>query len=307
MINIVFYGTDEFAAAILQRICATGDFNVLAVITQPDRPSGRNHEIVFSAVKTVALANSLPVLQPDTLKRFESDLLSQADLGVVAEYGLIIPERLLSLPRYGTINLHGSLLPKYRGASPIQASILNGEPQAGVTLMLMDKQMDHGPIISTISTPIDENELFLPLYYRLAQLAADLFLRDINSYISGVLKPEPQDDSAATYCTILNRDDGKIDFAKTGASIYNQYRAFTPWPGLWAIYGGKRVKLGEISPIRGSNLSPGTVSAENGRIYIGCGGNTAIEAKQLQMEGKKMLSASDFLRGERDFGNCQFA
>jgi methionyl-tRNA formyltransferase len=225
---------------------------------------------------------------------------------VVAEYGLIIPERLLSLPKYGTVNLHGSLLPKYRGASPIQAAILNGETETGITLMLMDKKMDHGPVISTIITPISNNELFLSLYQRLAQLAADLFLRDIRKFIEEVLKPQPQDEGRATYCTMLNRDDGKVDFSKTAKSIFDQYRAFTPWPGLWTVYEGKRLKLGEISPTSGLNLEPGAISTDKNRITIGCGENTAIEVKSLQMEGKKLLSALEFLRGERNFGKSRF-
>ncbi|MCX6782191.1 MAG: methionyl-tRNA formyltransferase [Candidatus Magasanikbacteria bacterium] len=305
MIKVVFYGTDNFAKTILNNICKSADFKILCVITRPDKPSGRNREVVSSPVKILAEKNHLEICQPEILKEFDLDHLHNADLAIVAEYGLIIPERLLNFPKFGTVNLHGSILPKYRGASPIQTAILNGDSVTGVTLMLMDKKMDHGPIISGIQTPIDQDELFTSLYLRLSNLASELFLKDIVRYLNGEIKPIAQDDSLATYCKILSRDDGKIDFSKNAITIYNQYRAFTPWPGVWAMNNKRRIKFDEISIAQISYLSEGFVNSKENRIFIGCGQNSAIEIKSLQIEGKKMLPAVDFLRGERDFGSAR--
>lgn len=304
--SIVFYGTDEFAATILNRICESSDFKILCVITRPDRPSGRKNEIVYSPVKIIAEKYNLEILQPDSLKEFDSEHLHKANLAVVAEYGLIIPERLLNYPISGTINLHGSILPRYRGASPIQTAILSGEDETGVTLMLMDKKMDHGPIISSVKTAIGKDELFGSLYMRLANSGAELFLNDAKKYIDGKITAISQDETAASYCKILNRDDGKIDFSKSAREIYDKYRAYTPWPGIWALYNGKRIKLGKISISETEHQDVGAIRTSDDRIFIGCGNNSVIEVTGLQQEGKKMLSAKDFLMGDRNFGTVNF-
>jgi methionyl-tRNA formyltransferase len=192
MINIVFYGTGEFAASVLKNIAGSGQYKILGVITQPDRPVGRNQELQKTPVKIFAETLGCAIFDPAGLKDFESPVLSEAELGVVAEYGLIIPKRLLDLPKYKTVNLHGSILPKYRGASPIQTAIMNGEKTTGITLMLMDEKMDHGPIISIAETPIGPDEEQRELFMRLADIAAELFLRDTPKYIAGELSAVEQ-------------------------------------------------------------------------------------------------------------------
>ena len=299
MINIVFYGTGDFAATILKNIVGNGNYAVLGVVTQPDRPAGRHFENQKSSVKMLSESFNLPVLQPESLKEFDNPVFSQADLGVVAEYGLIIPARLLNLPKYKTLNLHGSLLPKYRGASPIQSAIMNGEAQTGITLMLMDKLMDHGPTLAYAPTDIASGETYKQLSARLAELAAELFLRETPRYIAGEISPVEQDHDAATFCKILTRDDGRIDFSKSADEILNQYKALTPWPGVWAMLGDKRCKLTAIGKTGGKDLQPGTLFTDNGHLFAGCGNNTAIEILSLQLEGKKDLSASAFINGLR--------
>ncbi len=299
--RIVFYGTGGFAANILRKIYESDKFDILATITQPDRPAGRKHAITESEVKKYSKENNITVLQPDSLKTFDSQKLNDADLAVVAEYGLIIPERLLGCPKYNTVNIHGSILPKYRGASPIQSSILNGDSETGVTLMLMDKKMDHGPVIAILKTEIGDDELFESLYARLSDLGAELFLNDAIKYINGEILPKPQDESSATYCKIINREDGKINFNRNAREIYNTYRAYASWPGIWALYNGKRIKFGKIAISASEHPGTGQVRIDNDRIFISCGESGAIEIFELQLEGKKMLYAKEFLAGERNF------
>jgi methionyl-tRNA formyltransferase len=307
MTKIVFYGTGDFAATVLKNIVQSGNYAVLGVVTQPDRPAGRHFENHKSSVKMLAENFNLPVLQPESLKEFDNPVFSQADLGVVAEYGLIIPARLLDLPKYKTLNLHGSILPKYRGASPIQTAILNGDGQTGITLMLMDKSMDHGPTLAYASTEIASGETYKQLSDRLAQMAAELFLRETPRYIDGEITPVEQKHEAATFCKILTRDDGKVDFNKSGAEIYNQYRALSPWPGIWTMLDNKRCKLTEIANAGGVNLNSGAILAENGHLFAGCGNNSAIEILSLQLEGKKNLSADVFINGMRNLSGKTFA
>lgn len=306
MTKIVFYGTGEFAATVLKNIAASGSYQILCVITQPDRPAGRNFENQKSAVKILAENLNIPVLQPDSLKNFENPAIRQADLGVVAEYGMIIPEPLLYMPTHKTLNLHGSILPKYRGASPIQTAILMGDKQTGVTLMLMDKKMDHGPTLASASIPVGDDETYKELSARLAEIAAELFLNKAPRYIAGGIAPAAQNDNQATFCKILTRDDGRIDFKKNAAEIYNQFRALTPWPGTWALLSGKRCKLTGMAKAPEMDIKPGEIITDNERIFAGCGDNTAIEILSLQLEGKKNLAAAAFINGMRSLSGKIF-
>lgn len=300
MTKIVFYGTGEFAATVLKAIADNANYKVLAVITAPDQPAGREREIKQSAVKTFAETLGVEILQPASLKEFNAPVLSEADLGVVAEYGFIIPQRLLDLPKHKTVNLHGSVLPKYRGASPIQTAIMMGETETGVTLMLMDAKMDHGPIIAIQKISILPDETQKELFARMADVASELFLREIPKYISDKLIPVEQNHDEATFCKIFTRDDGRVDFSKPAQNIYNQYRAMTPWPGLWTTFEGKRLKLSVITPADPKNLSEGQILAQNGHLYVGCGANSAIEATEVQPEGKKPMDAKSFINGARN-------
>lgn len=234
------------------------------------------------------------------MKEFDAPILREADLGVVAEYGFIIPQRLLDLPKHKTVNLHGSILPKYRGASPIQTAIMMGETETGVTLMLMDAKMDHGQIIATQKLSILPDETQKELFARLADVASELFLREIPKYISGELIPVEQNHDQATFCKIFTRDDGRVDFSKPAQNLYNQYRAMTPWPGLWTTFEGKRLKLSAITPASQKNLSEGQILAQNGHLYVGCGANSALEALEVQPEGKKPMDAKSFINGARN-------
>ncbi|MFA5127565.1 MAG: methionyl-tRNA formyltransferase [Patescibacteria group bacterium] len=300
MTKIVFYGTGEFAATVLKAIANDASYKILAVITSPDQPIGRKQEMQKSAVKTFAETLGVEILQPASLKEFDAPILSEADLGVVAEYGFIIPQRLLDLPKHKTVNLHGSILPKLRGASPIQTAIMNGETETGVTLMLMDAKMDHGPIIAMQKLSILPDETQKELFTRLAIVASELFLRETPKYISGEIIPVEQNHDGATFCKIFTRDDGHVDFSQPAQNIYNQYRAMTPWPGLWTTFEGKRLKLSVITPADPKNLSEGQILAQNGHLYVGCGANSAIEAIEVQPEGKKPMDAKSFINGARN-------
>jgi len=297
MIKIFFFGTHNFAASVLDKIIASDILCVSGVVTAPDKQVGREQAIQKSAVKNVAEKFGIPIYQPENLKNFLPDDLSLADLGIVVEYGKIIPINILNAPKHKTVNIHGSLLPKYRGASPIQSAILNGEKTTGVTLMLMDAKMDHGPILKKAEIPIEPDEIKDNLSIRLSQIASELVISAIPEYIAGKIKPVEQQHDSATYCKILTREDGKIDFSKkTASQIYNQFRALTPWPGIWCFAGNKRLKLIKIS-LSNKPAQQAKILFDNSEIIIGCAENTAIKAEILQLEGKKTVSARDFING----------
>ena len=210
---------------------------------------------------------------------------------------------MLNAPKHGIINIHGSILPKYRGASPIQSALINGETETGVTIMKMDKGLDTGPIILQKSVKINPDDTYLDLDKKLAQIGAKCVLEAIPDYISGKLSPTPQDNTKATVCRELSREDGKIDWSKSATEIYNQYRGMTPWPGVWTTWGGKRLKLIKIKPVQ-LKLGTGKVSVENDKIYVGCG-DASIEVFELQMEGKKVMGVKDFLNGFATIQNAE--
>ncbi len=319
--KIAFFGTDEFAAQTLETLINASvhelhrappirgaessrlRFKIALVVTQPDRPTGRKQEMEPPPVKIVAEKYGIEVLQPETLKNIsttvgDADLrpLPMADINIVYRYGLIIPKNILDIPTHGTINIHPSLLPKYRGASPIQTAIMNGDAETGITIMQMDEAMDHGSILAQEIFPIELNDTYETLSRKMTPRVNELLLQIIPKFISGEIKPKPQDDAQVTFTKILSRDDGKIDWAKSAQEIYNQYRGLTPWPGVWTMWEGKRLKLLTItpSPVRGGTV--GGVSVENEKIYISCGAD-AIEVLELQLEGKKPMEAKIFIQG----------
>lgn len=293
-IKTIFFGTHEFAKTILQGLIDSPIFEIDKVITQPDKPVGRKQILQKSPVKILAEEHNLEIDQPESLKNYELRT-KNSELFIVAQYGLLIPESILNIPKFGTINTHTSLLPKYRGASPIQSAIFNGETKTGVTIMLMDKGMDSGPILSQQEVVIDSDDTYLMLDTKMAQIASELLLNTVPQYIDGKLKPQIQNENEVTFCKKLDRDDGKIDWQKSSTEIYNQYRAFTPWPGVWTTWNDKRLKLLKMSP-SDKKLESGKVTIENDIIYIGTA-NGSIEIIELQLEGKPVMSSKVFING----------
>ncbi|KKQ28129.1 MAG: Methionyl-tRNA formyltransferase [Candidatus Magasanikbacteria bacterium GW2011_GWC2_37_14] len=300
-IKIVFFGTHEFASTILQGLLDNPNFEIALVITQPDKPVGRKQELQPPAVKILAQKHSLTVEQPISLKlevvsqKSYNLQLTTYDLAIVCQYGLIIPQKLLEQPKFGFINVHTSLLPKYRGASPIQSALVNGETETGVTIMKMDAGMDTGPILTQKACIIDKTETYTTLSNKLAKIANLELPKAILGYISSKIAPEPQDNSLATYTKILTRDDGKIDWSKSVKEIYNQYRGHTPWPGVWTTWNNKRVKLLQITPSE-IKISNSEFKVNDGKLLVGCN-NGSIEVLELQVEGSKPTDAKSFING----------
>lgn len=294
MISAVFFGSHHFSTPILQQLLDSGVFDIKLVVTQPDRPVGRKQEIQMIGVKTLAIKYGIPVEQPATLKDYT--LPVSADINIVCKYGLLVPESILNSAKHGSINTHASLLPKYRGASPIQSVLINGETKTGATIMLMDKEIDHGPILMQDKLNILPDENCFELSERLAPLEADLLIKAIPDFIASKITPQEQNHAEATFCTELTRDDGKADWNKTATEIYNLYRGMTPWPGIWTMWNEKRLKLLKIKPT--SESAPqGKIISQNGKLLAGCAENTAIEILEAQMEGKGPMTAKDFMNG----------
>jgi len=303
MITIVYFGTNEFSARVLDSLVATQGFKVLAVITQPARPAGRDQAPAQSPVKLMAEKLHLPILEPESLKNFSINSLPPADIFVVYAYGSIIPQNILNLPKHGALNIHPSLLPKYRGPTPVQTALINGENATGVSIILLDKAMDHGPIVAQIKQKIAPDDTANDLTKKLIEEAAPLLIKIIPDWIDKKITPTVQDDSQATFCKMFTRDDGKIDWTNSAAEIYNRYRALTPWPGIWTIWNGKRLKLLRIVPSPARRGVGGEVGFEEGRLFITCADNS-LEILQLQLEGKKPMSPKEFINGYLNFANA---
>lgn len=291
-------GTAGFACPSLAALDNSPGTKVIGVVTQPDRPKGRQLIPHPPAVKVEAESRKLTVHQPLRIRN-DFNFLYQLnpDLIVVAAYGQILPETILDLPKQGCINVHGSLLPLYRGAAPIQRAILDGQNETGVTIMEMEAGMDTGPMISKIKTPIETGDNAQTLHDRLANLGAKLLVETIPQYVSGKIKPTPQDESQATHAPKITRDMGQIDWSKTATEIWNQARAFTPWPGIFTHISDKLLKIIDVEPVDINDLEPGIIGKSNYEgIIVGCG-KKALRIKQLQKEGGKRLAANAFLAG----------
>lgn len=317
MIKIVYFGTNEFSATVLQALATHQGFKVLAVITQPTRPAGRNQEPQPSPVKSMAEKLGLPVLEPETLKNFNVDTvgaenflpLQSADVFIVYAYGLIIPQVILDLPKHGTLNIHPSLLPKYRGPTPIQSALINGKTETGVSIMKLDAQMDHGPIITQTKMAIEPNDTNLSLMKKLIDDAIPTILDILPKWVDGKIPAVQQNHDEATYCKMLSRDDGKVDWTKTSDQIYNLYRGLTPWPGIWTLWNGKRLKLLNIKKsskqenneaMKQFNNNPGIVITINNELLVACG-TDFVGVEELQLEGKKPMTVKEFLNGYKNF------
>jgi len=297
--SILFMGTPAFAATALLGLVEAG-FNVIGVITQPDKQSGRGGKISPSEVKIVADKHKIPVFQPETKDSLVMVVGKQKpELIVVAAYGMIVPQAVLDIPKHGALNIHGSLLPQYRGASPITEAILNGETETGITIMKMSAGMDEGPIISNYQLPISKDDTTESLTKKMATLGALAIVETIPGWISGALEATPQNESLATYCKKVTKEDGHIDWNESAKKIERMVRAYTPWPTAYSFVGGLRIKLLKtvwIPASAGMTNKIGKLTFENGHIYVGTG-DGILEIIELQPEGKKPMSAKDFING----------
>jgi methionyl-tRNA formyltransferase len=304
-VKIVFCGTPSFAIPTLKTVLRAGH-EVALVVTQPDRPSGRGMALVAPPVKETALAAGLQVVQPDKIKKnaeFRAQLEAIApDAILVVAYGRIIPKWMLDLPRFGNLNLHASLLPKYRGAAPVQWAIANGEPETGVTTMRLNEGLDTGEILMQRVMTLAPDQTSADVFPMLAEMGAALMVETLEGLAAGSVKPVKQDDSLATYAPILTRDDGQMDFSKPAMTIYNRWRGFQPWPGAWTLLKEKKLVAHRLMPLDAGSLAgapdePGLLRVEPGRMFVRCGAETWLELVEVQLEGKKRMQAADFLRG----------
>ncbi len=302
--RIVFCGTPHFAVPTFIHLLAQPDIDIVAVITQPDRPRGRGHEISPSPVKEAAIAASVPVHQPEKIRSPEAqDLLRQLvpDCIVIIAYGQIIPARLLDIPKLGWINLHASLLPKYRGAAPINWAIANGETQTGVTTMHIDAGMDTGHILLQEEIGIAPEETAPELAKSMAEAGAPLMLDTLRGLAAGKLTARPQNNDEATYAPLLKKEDGQIDWNRPAQEIYNRMRAFAPWPGAYTSFRGQTCQI-SAEPFSLRTLTggaPGTIFREDTQLLIACGHATLLRLLSVKVEGRKQISAVEFANGSR--------
>ncbi len=301
--RIVFCGTPEFAVPSLRRLAAEPGISVEAVITQPDRPRGRGQQVGSSPVKEAALAASLHVYQPETIKSDSAqEFLKRVapDAVVIIAYGQIIPARLLTIPRLGWINLHASLLPRYRGAAPIHWAIANGETMTGLTTMQIDAGMDTGPILLQRELEIGPEETSPQLAERMREIGARLIVQSLKRFDHGEISPAPQDPSKASYAPILKKENGRIDWARTAQQIYNRMRGFTPWPGTFTSFRGQTCHLWghpEKTATLETNTTPGEIILSTKEIHVVCGERTFLRLESVQLEGRKRISAQEFANG----------
>ena len=304
--RVVFCGTPDFAVPTLRALLADSRFHVEAVITQPDRPRGRGLASGQSAVKQLAAVSCVEILQPEKIRAPQVHQWFEAkapDAVVLIAYGQIIPPPLLAIPRLGWINLHASLLPKYRGAAPIAWAIASGESRTGVTTMQIDAGMDTGPILLRREIEIAPQETAPELSARLAEAGAPLVLESLLALEQGTLRPAPQEHSRATYAPLLKREDGRIHWGLSATALYNRVRAFAPWPGTFADFRGKRLHLWgrPAAPDYTSTpeASPGLILHSAGRLLVSCGSATWLEILDVQPEGRRRMSAREFAAGAR--------
>jgi methionyl-tRNA formyltransferase len=323
-LRIIFCGTPAFALPTLRQLLAQPDFTIAGVVTQPDRPRGRGKEVSSSPVKEAAVGAGISVYQPQKIRAEESYEYFRAaapDVVVIIAYGQIIPARLIAIPRLGWINLHGSILPKFRGAAPIHWAIASGETRTGLTTMRIDAGLDTGPTLLKHETEIAPHETAPQLYARLAEAGAPLMLQTLRGLASGKITPTPQDNSQATLAPPLKKEDGKIDWQLPAQRIYNRIRGFQPWPGAFTTFRGKQCAIwGEPAPAQsfvvaapiGAGLrpapttatqadreTPGSISINAGEVEATCGEESALRLEFVQLEGRKRITAREFANGAR--------
>jgi len=305
--DIIFMGTPSFAVPALQALLAS-DYRVVAVCTQPDKRGGRKQQLLLSPVKAVAVNNRIPLVQPKTLKSPEAvEELARfhPDLIVVAAFGLILPPAVLSLPRSGCLNVHPSLLPRHRGPSPVANAVLCGDEVSGVSIMLMDEGMDSGAVLARQEVPISPEDTTGSLTAKLAQLGAALLVDTLPRWLEGRIKPQPQDESQASYSRRLTSEDGELDWHLSAVELWRKVRAYNPWPGCYTCWQGRRLKvhqavplsrpvkrrgIGEVVALPEPSLGVGVVTAEG-----------VLELRRIQLEGKQEMPVAEFVRGQRSF------
>lgn len=301
-LRIVFCGTPAFAVPALRELIARPEFPIEGVVTQPDRPRGRGGEIFSSPVKAEAAAAGIAVYQPLKIRSEEAQeyfTRIAPDVAVIIAYGQIIPARLIAIPRLGWINLHGSLLPKYRGAAPIHWAIANGETRTGLTTMSIDAGLDTGPTLLTWETEIGSDETAPELYARMAEAGAPLMVSTLRELASGSITPLPQDNSQATFAPPLKKEHGRIDWACPVRVIYNRIRGFQPWPGAFTLFRGKQCAIWGRAAASGLAAAPGEIRVDSGEMFVACGEGTALRLEFVQLEGRKRITALEFANGAR--------
>jgi methionyl-tRNA formyltransferase len=301
--KLVFCGTPVFAVPTLKLALRAG-YDVPLVVTQPDRPVGRGQVLTAPPVKTTAMEAGIPVTQPEKIKNnaeFRATLEAiQPDAILVVAYGRIIPKWMLELPRLGNLNLHGSLLPKYRGAAPVQWAIANGEGSTGATTMRLDEGLDTGDILQQREMALAPSMTAADVFPLLAEMGADLMMETLRGLDAGTITPRKQDESKATLAPILTREDGRMDFARPEMTLYNRWRGFQPWPGAWTMLEGKKLAVHRMLPteVRGAlSRPPGELLVEQGTMFVACGDGAWLELVEVQPEGKRKMTAGEFLRG----------
>ena len=299
--TLVFCGTPQFAVPTLEKLVEAGH-SVPLVVTQPDRPRGRGMELVPSPVKEAATRFGIPVQQPAAIKNNEE---FRAQLGVIAPdaiivvgYGRIIPQWMIELPPLGNLNLHASLLPKYRGAAPIQWAIARGESITGVTTMRIDAGLDTGDILLQRELPILREDTAETLAPRLGSIGAELMIETLRGLENGRVRPTPQDHSRATLAPILKKQDGRMDFSRTAEELFNRLRGFKPWPGAFTAFRGKTLQVHRAEPAHASvELASCAISVDAAKFLVGCGKNTTLELIEVQIEGRRRMTAQEFING----------
>ena len=300
--KLVFCGTPSFAVPTFEALLGAGH-EIALVVSQPDRPVGRAQTLTAPPVKQAAMAAGIPVEQPEKIKNntaFRSQLEAIApDAILVVAYGRIIPPWMLALPRLGCINLHGSLLPKYRGAAPIQWAVAMGDAFTGNTTMLLEEGLDTGPILLQQTVEIGQDKTAVDLFDELAHKGAPLVVETLAGLHDGTVKPQAQNHEFATFAPLLDREDGRMDFkARAAHELYNRWRGFQPWPGAFTTLEGKKLIAHRVAVGDGAGVKePGEIHAENGRMFVACAGETWLELIEVQLEGKKRMTAGEFLRG----------
>ena len=313
-LRIIFCGTPDFALPSLRHLLAQSDFQIAGVVTQPDRPRGRGHATSSSSVKEAAVSAGVPVYQPEKIRSDEALQYfhrTAPDAVVIIAYGQIIPQRLIEIPRLGWINLHGSLLPKYRGAAPIHRAIINGETSTGLTTMRIDAGLDTGPTLLKFETDVGPDETAPQLYARLSEAGAPLVAETLRALERGTIVPAPQDNSRATFAPPLKKEEGRIDWPLPAQQIYNRIRGLQPWPGAFTSFRGKNcaiwgrpiLKAGtgasfKASPA-GETRTPGEILAGSGEVSVACGDGTVLQLEFVQLEGRKRITALEFANGAR--------
>jgi len=306
-VKLIFCGTPSFAVPTLEALLAAGH-EIVLVVSQPDRPVGRTQQLTAPSVKKAALAAGIAVVQPEKIRNneeFRAQLEGIApDAIVVVAYGRIIPPWMLALPRLGCINLHGSLLPKYRGAAPIQWAVAMGDAYTGNTTMLLEEGLDTGPILLQQTVEIALHQTAVDLFEVLAHAGAPLVVDTLKGLADGTLKPEPQNHEGATFAPLLNREDGRMDFAARAAhELFNRWRGFQPWPGAFTMLDSKKLIVhrmavaDKLTSAASGAAQPGKIHVEAHRLFASCAGKSWLELIEVQLEGKKRMVAAEFLRG----------